>query len=163
MHERLPQRGSENVSLWRWCKGWSNLPVMSHSHRITGDLREAHSWFPTRRGSIRARQFDMKIGGRIMNPTKQLHDLGQSLWLDNISRELLVKGTLQRYIHDYSITGLTSNPTIFDQAIRNGSFYDDSIRQKTANGKSGEQLFYELAFEDLTQAADLFRPVYDST
>ena len=98
-----------------------------------------------------------------MNPTKQLHDLGQRLWLDNISRELLVKGTLERYINDYSITGLTSNPTIFDQAIRNSDYYDDSIRQKIAQGKSGEQLFFELALEDLTRAADLFRAVYDST
>src|SRR5262245_29535550 len=98
-----------------------------------------------------------------MGPTKQLHDLGQRLWLDNISRELLVRGTLRRYINDYSITGLTSNPTIFDQAIRNSDYYDDSIRQKIAQGKSGEQLFFELALEDLTRAADLFRAVYDST
>src|ERR1041385_4985057 len=98
-----------------------------------------------------------------MNPTKQLHDLGQSLWLDNISRELLRIGTLRRYINDLSITGLTSNPTIFDLAIRNGNAYDDSIRLKTADGKSRENLFFELAFEDLHQAADLFRPIYDST
>src|SRR5215813_5164001 len=98
-----------------------------------------------------------------MNPTKQLHDIGQRLWLDNISRELLVKGTLERYINDYSITGLTSNPTIFDLAIRNSGFYDDSIREKIAQGKSGEQLFFELAMEDLTQAADPFRAIYDST
>jgi len=98
-----------------------------------------------------------------MNPTKQLHEVGQRLWLDNISRELLVRGTLQRYINDYSITGLTSNPTIFDLAIRNSGFYDDSIRQKIAHGKSGEQLFFELALEDLTQAADLFRAIHDST
>src|ERR1043165_9748778 len=98
-----------------------------------------------------------------MNPTKQLHDLGQSLWLDNISRELLRIGTLRSYINDLSVTGLTSNPTIFDLAIRNGNLCDDSIRQGTAQGKSGETLFFELAFEDLTEAADLFRPIYDST
>src|ERR1051326_7061028 len=98
-----------------------------------------------------------------MNPTKQLHDLGQSLWLDNISRELLRIGTLRRYINDLSVTGLTSNPTIFDLAIRNGNLYDDSIRQGTAQGKSGETLFFQLAFEDLTEAADLFRPIYHST
>ena len=98
-----------------------------------------------------------------MNPTRQLHDLGQSLWLDNISRELLRIGTLRRYINDLSVTGLTSNPTIFDLAIRNGNLYDDSIRQGTAQGKSGETLFFQLAFEDLTEAADLFRPIYDST
>src|SRR5215831_11327 len=98
-----------------------------------------------------------------MNPTKQLHDLGQSLWLDNISRELLKNGTLQRYRDEFSITGLTSNPTIFDIAIRQGSFYDDSIRQKTSEGKSGEDLFFELALEDLIEAGDLFRPTYEST
>jgi transaldolase len=98
-----------------------------------------------------------------MNPAKQLHDLRQSLWLDNISRELLRIGTLRRYINDLSVTGLTSNPTIFDLAIRNGNLYDDSIRQGTAQGKSGETLFFQLAFEDLTEAADLFRPIYYST
>src|SRR5262245_31222802 len=76
---------------------------------------------------------------------------------------MLVKHTLQRYIDDYSITGLTSNPTIFDLAIRNSPYYDHSIRQKTAQGKSGEELFYELALDDLIAAADLFRPTYDST
>jgi transaldolase len=98
-----------------------------------------------------------------MKATQQLHDLGQSLWLDNISRELLTSGTLRRYRDEFSVTGLTSNPTIFDLAIRNSNSYDESIREKTAQGKSGEDLFYELALEDLTQAADLFRPIYDST
>src|SRR5436309_14699768 len=98
-----------------------------------------------------------------MKPTQQLHDLGQSLWLDNITRELLTSGTLRRYIDEFSVTGLTSNPTIFDLAIRNGNFYDDSIRQKTAQRKSSEDLFFELPFEDLHQAADLVRPNHDST
>src|SRR2546427_5814998 len=98
-----------------------------------------------------------------MKPTTQLHNLGQSLWLDNISREILRNGTLRRYTDELAVTGLTSNQTIFDLAIRNCNLYDDSIRQKTTEGKSGEDLFYELAFEDLTQAADLFRPIYDST
>jgi transaldolase len=98
-----------------------------------------------------------------MKPTRTLHDLGQSLWLDNITRELLNSGTLQRYIDEFSVTGLTSNPTIFDHAIRNGEHYDDAIKSKLADGKSGENLFFELAVEDLTQAADLFRPVYDRT
>lgn len=98
-----------------------------------------------------------------MKPTRQLHDLGQSLWLDNITRELLTGGTLRRYRDEFSVTGLTSNPTIFDLAIRNGNAYDESIRSKTGQGKSGEQLFFELALEDLTQAADLFRPIYDAT
>jgi transaldolase len=98
-----------------------------------------------------------------MKTTQQLHGLGQSLWLDNITRELLIDGTLQRYISEFSVTGLTSNPTIFDQAMKNGSAYDAAIREKTIEGKSGEALFLELALEDLTRAADLFRPVYDAT
>lgn len=98
-----------------------------------------------------------------MNTTQKLHELGQSLWLDNITRELLMEGTLQRYISEFSITGLTSNPTIFDKAIREGDFYDDAIRRKTVEGKSGEALFFELALEDLTQAADLFYPAHEAT
>jgi transaldolase len=99
----------------------------------------------------------------MMKTTQQLHDLGQSLWLDNITRDLLNDGTLQRYIGELSVTGLTSNPSIFHHAIENGSAYDDSIRRKTAEGKSGEVLFFELALDDLTRAADLFLPVYDAT
>jgi transaldolase len=99
----------------------------------------------------------------IMKATKQLHDLGQSLWLDNITRGLLTSGTLARYIAEYSVTGLTSNPTIFDKAIKESNFYDEAIHDKAAAGKSGEDLFFELALEDLTQAADLFRPVHDAT
>jgi transaldolase len=98
-----------------------------------------------------------------MNATRTLHDLGQSLWLDNITRNLLRTGVLQRYIAEWSVTGLTSNPTIFDHAIKNSKDYDDAIKRKLAQGKSGEQLFFELALEDLTEAADLFRPVYDRT
>jgi len=92
-----------------------------------------------------------------------LHDLGQSLWLDNITRELLDNGTLQRYIEDFSITGLTSNPTIFERAIGGGGAYDAGIREKVRAGKSGESLFIELALEDLCRAADLFRPVFDAS
>ncbi len=98
-----------------------------------------------------------------MKATQQLHDLGQSLWLDNITRGLLTSGTLGRYINELSVTGLTSNPTIFEHAIKAADFYDDAIRQKALAGKSGETLFFELALEDLTQAADLFRPVHDAT
>ncbi len=98
-----------------------------------------------------------------MKTTEQLHDLGQSLWLDNITRGLLADGTLRRYISEFSITGLTSNPSIFDKAIKDSGFYHDAIRQKTAEGKAGEALFFELALEDLTQAADLFRPVHEAT
>src|ERR1041385_4484927 len=98
-----------------------------------------------------------------MKATQRLHDLGQSLWLDNITRQLATDGTLLHYIDEFSVTGLTSNPTIFDHAIRNGGCYDDALRRKTAEGKSGETLFFALALEDLTQAADLFRPIYDRT
>jgi transaldolase len=98
-----------------------------------------------------------------MKATQRLHELGQSLWLDNISRGLLVTGTLRRYMNEFSITGLTSNPTIFNHAIKESNFYDSAIRQKANEGKSGETLFFELAIEDLIQAADLFQPVYDAT
>src|SRR5438552_2932353 len=98
-----------------------------------------------------------------MKPTQQLHDLGQSLWLDNITRGLLASGTLARYMKELSITGLTSNPSIFDHAIKNSNLYDEVIRQKRKESKSGEELFFELALEDLRQAADLFRPIYDAT
>src|SRR5215472_7124450 len=98
-----------------------------------------------------------------MKATKLLHNLGQSLWLDNITRDLLNSGTLKRYIDELSVTGLTSNPTIFDHAIKNSTAYDATVREKLAQGKSGEALFFELALEDLTQAADLFRPVFDRT
>jgi transaldolase len=98
-----------------------------------------------------------------MKATQMLRDLGQSLWLDNITRNLLRTGVLRRYIDELSVTGLTSNPTIFDHAIGNGNDYDDAIQSKLAEGKSGEKLFFELALEDLTQAADLFRPVFERT
>ena len=98
-----------------------------------------------------------------MKPTRALHDLGQSLWLDNITRNLLRAGVLRHYIDELSVTGLTSNPTIFDHAIKNSSDYDDAIRSKIAKGESGERLFFEVALEDLTEAADLFRPIYDRT
>src|SRR5262252_8102142 len=98
-----------------------------------------------------------------MKATTLLHNLGQSLWLDNITRDLLASGTLKRYIQELSVTGLTSNPTIFDHAIKNSTAYDAVIREKLSKGKSGEALFFELALEDITKAADLFRPVYDQT
>ena len=98
-----------------------------------------------------------------MKPTKTLHDLGQSLWLDNITRDLLNSGTLQRYIDDLSVTGLTSNPTIFDHAIKNSTTYDADISRKALSAKSGEDLFFELALADLTRAAELFQPVFART
>ena len=98
-----------------------------------------------------------------MKATQLLRHLGQSLWLDNITRDLLNSGTLKRYIDELSVTGLTSNPTIFDHAIKNSTAYDAPIREKLLNGRSGETLFFELALEDITRTADLFRPIYDRT
>ena len=98
-----------------------------------------------------------------MKATQLLHNLGQSIWLDNITRDLLTSGTLKRYIDELSVTGLTSNPTIFDHAMKNSRAYDVAIRAGLAKGKSGEALFFDLALQDLTQAADLFRPIYDRT
>lgn len=98
-----------------------------------------------------------------MKATAKLHELGQSLWLDNITRDLLESGTLARYIAEMSVTGLTSNPTIFDHAIKGSSDYDAAIRSKLKTGRSGEALFFELAMEDITRAADLFRGVHERT
>jgi transaldolase len=98
-----------------------------------------------------------------MKVTQQLNQLAQSLWLDNITRDLLDKGTLERYIADLSVTGLTSNPTIFDHAITNSSSYDTEIRRLVGAGYSGEGLFFELAVEDLCRAADLFAVIHDRT
>ena len=98
-----------------------------------------------------------------MKATRRLHDLGQSLWLDNITRDLLDSGTLRRYIDELSVTGLTSNPTIFDHAIKNSAAYDDDIRTKAGEGVGDEAMFFELALEDITRAADLFLPVHERT
>ena len=98
-----------------------------------------------------------------MKATQLLHESGQSIWLDNITRGLLESGALKRYIDDFSVSGLTSNPTIFDHAIKNSTAYDGSIREEMGRGKSGEALFFDLALADLTQAADLFRPLHDKT
>ena len=104
-----------------------------------------------------------KYGSNVMKATQLLHDLGQSIWLDNITRDLLKNGTLEHYIDELSVTGLTSNPTIFDHAIKNSSAYDASIRDELAQGKSGEALFFDLALADITRAADLFRPIHNRT
>ncbi len=98
-----------------------------------------------------------------MKATQLLHNLGQSLWLDNITRDLLTSGTLKHYIDELSVTGLTSNPTIFENAMKESKAYDGAIREKLKEGKSGEELFFELALEDLGKAADLFRPIYERT
>ena len=98
-----------------------------------------------------------------MKATQKLHDIGQSLWLDNITRGLLTSGTLRRYRDEFAVTGLTSNPTIFDHALRHGTDYDAELRQKLKETKSPEELFFALALTDLRQAADLFRPTHDRT
>jgi transaldolase len=98
-----------------------------------------------------------------MKATQLLHDLGQSLWLDNITRDLLNSGTLKSYIDDLSVTGLTSNPTIFDLAIKNSTAYDAAISEKLGKGEAVEELFFDLALDDLTRAADLFRPIHERT
>src|SRR5262249_24058714 len=98
-----------------------------------------------------------------MNATGKLHALGQSLWLDNITRSLLTSGTLRSYVEDLSVTGLTSNPTILDLAAANSADHAPAIRDKRGAGQAGEALFFELALEDLTQAAGLFRPIHDRT
>jgi transaldolase len=98
-----------------------------------------------------------------MKATQLLHNLGQSIWLDNITRDLLNSGTLKRYITELSVTGLTSNPTIFDHAIKNSTAYDSAIHDGLKHGRSGEALFFDLALEDITRAADLFRPIHDKT
>ncbi len=98
-----------------------------------------------------------------MRPTKRLHDLGQSIWLDNITRDLLNSGTLARYVDDLSVTGLTSNPSIFEQALKKSAAYDEAIRAGVQAGRTGEALFFDLALDDLTRAADLFLPVHQRT
>jgi transaldolase len=121
---------------------------------------------PARLSSVHYHTFSILrhvIGDHQMKATTTLHDLGQSLWLDNITRDLLQNGTLAHYISELSVTGLTSNPTIFDHAIKNSTAYDAAIQQKVKDGKSGEALFFELALEDLTAAADLFRPIWNRT
>src|SRR5215475_1442462 len=130
---------------------FGTTPIMCS--RLTGRMRPQ---------STPAKPVCKQRGDR-MKATKLLHDEGQSIWLDNITRDLLDSGTLKRYIDELSVTGLTSNPTIFDHAIKNSATYDSAIVAKLKKGTSGEALFFELALEDLTRAADLFRPVYEKT
>jgi transaldolase len=98
-----------------------------------------------------------------MNPTAQLNRAGQSLWLDNITRDLLTSGRLQHYVDDLAVTGLTSNPTIDDNAIGGTAAHDEAVRASAARGATGEKIFFDLALDDRTRAADLFRPVHDRT
>jgi transaldolase len=128
-----------------------------------GTIAEARGSSTARARAAAAYGIRGRHRGDDMKATRILHDLGQSLWLDNITRGLLKTGVLRRYIDELSVTGLTSNPTIFDHAIKNSGDYDDAIKSKLAERKSGEKLFFEVALEDLTQAADLFRPIHDRT
>ena len=98
-----------------------------------------------------------------MRATQLLHNLGQSLWLDNITRDILDNGMLQRYIDELSVTGLTSNPTIFERAIKSSASYDAAIRKGRDRGEDAEAIFFSLALDDLKRAADLFRPIHDRT
>ena len=128
-------------------------------------MREfCETWFGVRSGvpGHRAARGSRRTGDPI-SAAHHLRDLGQSLWLDYITRGLLESGTLSRYISEFAVSGLTSNPTIFEHAIKNDGCYDDAVREKTLAGKSGEELFFELALEDLRQAADLFRPIHGAT
>jgi hypothetical protein len=111
----------------------------------------------------RAASRSAQLEGDMMRAAQRLHDLGQSIWVNNITRDLLTSGTLKRYIDELSVTGLTSNPTIFDHAIKNSASYDVAIREKLREGKLGEKLFFELALDDITRAADLFRPIFERT
>ncbi|MEO8626800.1 MAG: transaldolase [Betaproteobacteria bacterium] len=127
--------------------------------------RRCHCREHRRLARTRHRETSRTAGtGETMNPnTQKLHALGQSLWIDNITREMLGDGTMARYIAEFSITGLTSNPTIFEHAIGKGSFYDEQVSDLVGQGESGETLFFALALRDLTQAADLFRPIHEAT
>ena len=134
------------------------------------DAAPAFQWLAdltngSRRSAVRqsALSLTRRYRGNTMNATHKLHKLGQSLWLDNITRDLLTSGTLKHYIDELSVTGLTSNPTIFDHAIKNSTAYDADIRKKLKEGKSGEELFFQLALADVTRAADLFRPIWEKT
>jgi transaldolase len=117
----------------------------------------------TPKGNLRFEETITLRTGQAMKPTARMHEAGQRLWLDNITRDLLRTGTLKKYIDDFSVTGLTSNPTIFDQAFGGGDSYDDSIRNLAAAGKSPETLFTEIALEDLCEAADLFLPIHQAS
>ena len=98
-----------------------------------------------------------------MKATTLLHDLGQSLWLDNITRDLLDSGALRHYVEELSVTGLTSNPTIFEHAIKKSAAYDAAIQAGLEKGRSSEEIFFDLALDDIAQAADLFRPIWERT
>ncbi len=135
---------------WRWrcTEPMLKPPIFERLHDLTFTASSRKSCIESRTN---------------MKPTKRLHNLGQSLWLDNITRDLLNSGTLKRYIDELSVTGLTSNPTIFEHAIKNSKAYGAAIQERCGQGISGESLFFELALDDISWAADLFRPIHDQT
>src|SRR6185437_5687640 len=168
--------------------GWHETPLArapDHGVRAPGPLRERPrraQGISTRANRTRRhprtlrpgcqhfcfpfRPFFFKTGhrhGATMNPTQQLHDLGQSIWLDNITRGMLNDGTLAKYIAEHNVTGLTSNPSIFDKAISGGHDYDGAIADLLAKGQHGEDLFFSLALQDLTRAADMFKPAFHAS
>src|SRR6266550_460687 len=170
-----PQRDSREIA-WDLIRlAWSSPAALAVAPlqdvlNLGAKARIACVCFQIQRSRWRRLCYDFQLNcfsnssrGNKMKATQLLHNLGQSLWLDNIMRDLINSGTLKRYIDELSVTGLTSNPTIFDHAIKNSSSYDAAIRKKLDEGKSGEKLFFELAVEDLTRAADLFRPIFDRT
>src|SRR5688572_7726709 len=130
--------------------------------RCRGPIRGI-AWAATETRQPHARRRALDARRLLMTATHDLHELGQSLWIDNITRPMLDSGTLARYIEDLDVTGLTSNPTIYDKAIGGSDAYDDEVRRSVEAGDSPEETFFAVALSDLTRAADLFRPVHDQT
>jgi transaldolase len=165
--ERIAALGDQPNDVLMFQKGGLSVAMGNASDEVKGQANFVTSSYEEEGFANAVEKFILPraeaAGGPAAKPTGQLHRMGQSLWLDNITRDLLDSGTLQRYIDELSVTGLTSNPTIFEKAIKNSTAYNATIGRKFAEGKSGETLFFDVALEDLTRAADLFRPIYDRT
>src|ERR1017187_7701251 len=158
---KTPRSSSKSQKVWGFEAFFTRTTNPPAPNWLRLDCRLAKE-SPMKPADSNIRNCNLEDKSNIMKATQKLHDLGQSLWLDNITRDLLNSGTLKRYIGKLSVTGLTSNPTIFDHAIKSAS-YDVAIREGLEKGKSGESLFFDLALDDLTRAADLFRPIHDRT
>src|SRR6185437_1063931 len=137
--------------------------ALGHGRHLQDLRRKLQGRGPSRDASRRSATYRQQGTVAVMKATERLYRSGQSLWLDNITRGLLTSGTLARYIRELAVKGLTSNPTIFDHAIKQGDAYDGAIRELLEAGFSGERLFFELALQDLTAAADLFRELHEQT